>query len=366
MSVTVLLAAPLLWSGQYRWGIGMIAVGVFWAVKLAMEQMMDDSDKVGIRYSVLSPEDLMAELERLEDDEPTTTGTDASERSALADTAKRIKYLEGMSALAKKYNQQQSKKEKSQLALWCQQIAFTTLQKYPADDEIITGSISLLALIAKDVPSQKRYRYQSDEYGLQVPIGALQKTLERAKEEEDESKEELMAEILRKGCLFLGAVCNDNKEGLAMYVVEKGGLELILDTANWFRLHEEVSNWALWAIFTLAFDQLRIKVELVRLHGVPTICELMKNHPSSLEVNRHGIALLFDLLRENPNDVSGDTTNITWDPWEVRKIVLASGLHKVVFSAMNEFSDSMDIMMMGQEILIGTGFQGEIPSYQQL
>jgi hypothetical protein len=32
---------------------------------------------------------------------------------------------------------------------------------------------------------------------------------------------------------------------------------------------------------------------------------------------------------------------------------------------MVQFSDSMDIMMMGQEMLIGTGFQGDVPVYQQ-
>jgi hypothetical protein len=244
----------------------------------------------------------------------------------------------------------------------CQQIAFTTIRLYPEDDEVIAGSISLLALIAKNTDVRKRYKYQADDYGLGRPIGVLRKALERAKIEVDETKEELLAEILRKGCLFLGAVCNDDNElGLALKITEEGGLELVLDAANWFRLHEDVSNWALWAVFTLCFDQTRIKIELVRLQGIQTICEVMKNNPTSLEVNRHGVALLFDLLRENQTD-----GGLKWDPWEIRKVALASGMHNVVFSAMNEFSDSMDIMMMGQEMLVGTGFQGDIPVYQQM
>ncbi|KAG7361225.1 hypothetical protein IV203_036325 [Nitzschia inconspicua] len=361
-SVAWLLAGPLILTGQFRWGIAAFVIGLIWALKLAMEQI-DDSDRIEMRYNVLSPEDLMAELESLEDESTTTTTTtSATDNPPSSETSKRIKYLEGLAALAKKYNQQ----KKPQLALWCQQIAFTTLRLYPTDNEIVAGSISLLALIAKDTQTRKRYKFQPNDYGLSVPIDALQKTLERAKEEEDETKEELFAETLRKGCLFLGAVCNDNEDGLAIQVVQEGGLELILDAANWFRLHEAVSNWALWAIFTLAFDQLQIKVQLVRCLGIPTICELMKNNPSSLEVNRHGTALLFDLLRENPNDAPDNANNIKWDPWEVRKMALASGLHDVVFSAMNEFSDSMDIMMMGQEILIGTGFQGDVPVYQQM
>jgi hypothetical protein len=173
----------------------------------------------------------------------------------------------------------------------------------------------------------------------------------------------LLAEILRKGCLLLGAVCNDdNGLGLALKVTEEGGLELVLGAANWFRLHEQdVSNWALWAFFTLCSDQTRIKMKLVRLQGIQTICEIMMNNPTSLEVNHHGVALLFDLLRENQTD-----GGLKWDPWEIRKVALASGMHGVVFNAMNEFSDSMDVMMMGQEMLVGTGFQGDIPVYQQM
>jgi hypothetical protein len=369
-SIAWLLAGPLILSKQYRWGIAGIVVGLLYALKVAMEQQMDDSKKLEIRYNVISADDLVAELENLEDSSSSSSSSSSSDNDKAPPSSpirkdiddKRIKYLEGLAALAKKYNLQKN----TQLALPCQQIAFTALRLYPTDNEMVAGSISLLALLAKDTPSRKRYKYQSDEYGLAIPIGALQKTLERAKQEEDETKEELMAETLRKGCLFLGAICNDNKDGLAVQVVQEGGLELILDAANWFRLHEDVSNWALWAIFTLAFDQLWIKVQLVRWHGIATICELMKNNPTSLEVSRHGIALLFDLLRENQNDATGDTTNIKWDPWEVRKIALASGLHDVVYGAMNEFSDSMDIMMMGQEILIGTGFQGDVPVYQQM
>jgi hypothetical protein len=385
-SIFILIGCPLVLSGQYRYGGVSITLGIVLAIISSMNNI-NEEEKLEIRYNVLSAEDLIAELEQLDCDDDddvddghvdennnaagqdrsrdkkrtidaTTTPSSTANETHAAE--KRFKYLEGLSALARKYNR--STDRKHELAMCCQQIAFTTIRLYPEDDEVIAGSISLLALIARNTDVRKRYKYQADDYGLGRPIGVLQKALERAKIEVDETKEELLAEILRKGCLFLGAVCNDDKElGLALKVTEVGGLELVLDAASWFRLHEDVSNWALWAVFTLCFDQTRIKMELVRLQGIQTICEIMKNNPTSLEVNRHGVALLFDLLRENQTD-----GGLKWDPWEIRKVALASGMHNVVFSAMNEFSDSMDIMMMGQEMLVGTGFQGDIPVYQQM
>jgi hypothetical protein len=107
-------------------------------------------------------------------------------------------------------------------------------------------------------------------------------------------------------------------------------------------MHENLFSWALWAIFTLSYDNSPIKAELIRSQGIQVMCRLIENNPTSLEVNHHGTALLFDLMRENHEE-----DGILWNPWEVRKIAISSGLHNRVLSAMNEFSDSMDIMMMG-------------------
>jgi len=219
-----------------------------------------------------------------------------------------------------------------------------------------------LALVAKTPEVRERLIHNADHYGLDCPIGALKKVLQRAREEEEETKEEVLVEILRKGCLFLGAICNDGEDlGLPSIIVSEGGLELILETANWFRMHEDVCNWALWAIFTLCYDNLSIKGELVRSQGIQIICMLMENNPTSLEVNRHGTALFFDLLRENHQE-----NNSAWSSWEVKKIAIKFGLHDRILSAMTEFSDSMDVIMMGREILVGTGYRGLIPEYKQI
>mmetsp|Transcript_18336 Transcript_18336/g.37649 ORF Transcript_18336/g.37649 Transcript_18336/m.37649 type:complete len:374 (+) Transcript_18336:76-1197(+) len=354
----ILVGFPLLLSGQLFWGV----LSILLALVLAGSQGVTEADKIEIRFNALTPENLLDDLQKLaETDFDKAIGKkNTSRKTHLNDGETRIKYyVEGLSALGPKYSKSN---DKDKLSLRYQQLAFKIIGLFPQNDQIIAGAISLLALIAKDPRVRKRFKYQTENYGLNIPIFVLKKVLERAKEENDEAKEELLAEILRKGCLFLGAMCNDDKDlGLSSVVVSEGGLELILEAAKWFRLHEDFSNWALWAVFTLSYDQRSVKAELVRLQGIQTICGLMENNPTSLEVNRHGTALLFDLLRENQN-----TDGITWDPWEVRRIALASGLHDRLLCAMNAFADSRDIIMMGQEMLIGTGFRGDIPKYEHI
>jgi hypothetical protein len=46
---------------------------------------------------------------------------------------------------------------------------------------------------------------------------------------------------------------------------------------------------------------------------------------------------------------------------QVRNLALAAGLHDVLVNAMNQFESSMDIVMMGQEMLVATNYQGDIP-----
>jgi hypothetical protein len=343
-SFLLLIGTPLFVSGRFIYGGVVCAIAFLVAIKASMEEIKE-VEKQEMRYAIFEPEDLLAELEAIEE-----SNEDAEKKHA--------KCLASLSALAKKYTKNEREKD---LGLLCQQAAYSTLNIFPEDVEITAGSISLLALVAKDPEVRKRNKYQADVYGFNHPIRCLQKTLEKAKKVQDEEKEELMAEILRKGCLYMGAIADGDKDlDLALKIVEEDGLELILDAANWFRLHEGVANWALWAIFVLNYEHVRNKVQLVRLGGVATVCQLLKNNPNSLEVNRHGVAVLFDVLREGQH-----TEAVKFDPWEVRRLALSAGLHDVLLNAMTEFSDSMDIMMMAQEMLIGTGYRGDIPRFQK-
>jgi hypothetical protein len=341
-----MIGAPLLLSGRLLLGGAAIVFGMILALRASMEELKEE-DKQEIRYNILDAVDLIEELTALEE-------------SQQDDHKARSKCLACLSALARKSNK---KNGQNDLPLISQQAAYITLRMYPEDDEAIEGALSLLALVSKDPEVRRRNKYQADEYGLDQPIAAMRKALERAKVEESEEKEEKLAEIQRKGCLFLGVLADGDQDfDLAIkIVVEEDGLEAILDAANWFRHHDTVINWALWAIFILCYDNLQNKIHLVRHGGIGTVCQSLSNNPQTLEVNRHGIAILFDLLREEQ-----ESNGLKFDSWEARRLALAAGLHKVVKNAMMEFSDSRDIMMMGQEMLIGTGYSGEIPLYQQM
>lgn len=120
------------------------------------------------------------------------------------------------------------------------------------------------------------------------------------------------------------------------------------------------------------------KAVFVDADAVPLVIELLRNHctvgsssssssssrksgsgsggvPS--EVARHGVALLFDLLRENSPPAS---VNV----YKIRQAALTAGMHPVLVQVMQENSDAMDILMMGSEILLGTGYEGEIPTFE--
>ena len=362
-SFLLLVAAPLLLSGQVFSAFGIICLAFCVAVKAAMEDIKE-VDKQEIRYNIFEPEDLLAELEAVEEEE---TSSEDNQDYRQQQERRHAKCFASLSAFANKYNKKDKNRDKEdhkeKLALICQQAAYLTMRLYPEQDDIVTGAISLLALVAKDLQVRQRTKFQADMYGFDPPIKCLQKALERAKTCNEEEKEEQLAETLRKGCLYLGAIADGDQDyDLGIKVVEEDGLELILEAANWFRFHEGVASWALWAIFILGYEHLTTKLQLVRLGGITTICQLLKNNPNSLEVSRHGVAVLFDLLREQGE---ASPANIKFDPWEVRRQALSAGFHEVLLNAMKEFSDSMDIMMMSQEMLIGTGFRGDIPQYQQ-
>jgi hypothetical protein len=49
---------------------------------------------------------------------------------------------------------------------------------------------------------------------------------------------------------------------------------------------------------------------------------------------------------------------------QLRKMATSAGLHAILLTAMKEFNTSMEIMMMGQELLLGTGYCDKMPAYQ--
>lgn len=276
-----------------------------------------------------------------------------------------------------------------ELPLLCQQAAYIGLRLFGQDENdtdttVVAAAISLAALVAKDARVRERHLYQADVYGLHVPIRAMKSSLTRArklqvqgptkKDDDDKAQvaadpataahhqeeEEAAAELQRKSCLFLGALADDSNE-LACLIANEGGLQAILEAADWFRYHVDVANWALWAIFILCFENLPNKVILVRDgSGIPIVLQTMRNCPDSIDVARHGIAILFDLMRQD-NDALVSKNAAGLDVWKIRNLALAAGLHPVLAHAVQQFGDqALDIKTMGGEILTGTDYQGDI------
>ncbi len=364
--VTLVSILPLIYTGHYHWALTALFATFLTACCNAMEEL-DTETKTDIRLNVMSPENIVHELEK-------ATGED---RTTIAATALR--------QLSQKYHKQSTKiknhpsvpKEQIQrfeeLALLSQQAAYAAFHQCPHDDTVVAGAISLLALIAKHEAVRERHVQQTDVYGLDVPMRCIRDALERAKEHneinldepngcerfDDMSIAQQQAELQRKACLWLGALAG----GLNDLVVQEGGLEILLNAASWYRNHSEVVNWALWAMFELCQDDVKRKAALVELNGVTCILQAMETTVTeSVEVARHGLAIIFDIMRTDPQEfivLDGPLIDIH----KVKNSALNAGIHFICLSAMKSYSDKPEIMMLGQTLLIGTNYGGEIPAF---
>ena len=269
-------------------------------------------------------------------------------------------------------------------------------------------------------------------------------------ENDDDEHEIIAAELQRKACLYLGALTDQSSGGgddnsksetpsestskststndvdvdvdvddppkekdkaktkniiattaeIQTKIVQEDGLQAIFESIHWFRYHNQVVNWGLWAIFVLCLDHSGNKVQFVRLGGVKRVIDAIRvivddyrnssnsgnrdededgggdleNESAVREVARHGIAILFDVLRYDNTTPSSSSTSTSIsnhhnlpkvDFMQVRRLALLAGMHEVVRDAMVAFDNCVEIMMMGQQLLVATGFTGEIPHFDQ-
>jgi hypothetical protein len=299
-----------------------------------------------------------------------------------------------------KENKENSKNEDhAQLVLICQEAAYKNISAFPGSVQIQSAAISLLGLVAKYETVRARNLHEADVYGLDIPIKVMRDALKKAKDtdpvdddddDDAETEEFIAAELQRKACLYLGALANSSsneEEGktsdshnknIATKVVEEDGLLAILDAIDWFRYHDGVVNWGLWAIFMLCYDHVGNKIQLVRMDGIARVCTaiktivddnqsqsnqngngqaLTKRKSSAEEVVRHGVAILYDLLRYD------EKSSAVLDFTQIRRMALNAGMHDVVKDAMDSFRSNTEIMMMGQQMLVATGYKGDIPHF---
>lgn len=363
-TLLVLFATPFLWNRQWGTAAAVIFAIMFWQ-GCKMANQIDERDKWMIRFGIMSVEDIvqtLANVETQQQQEPRDDNERLGTNRNIVST--------GLSALAKKYDEQKRKWDEKtsgskanpqidQLALHCQEASYIGFRYFLDSDAnmvLCEASIALLALIAKNEAVRERHRYEADVYGLDTPVKIIRQALDMAKDiQDDHQKEQEAAEILRKSCLFLGALAEGNPD-LAQLIAGEGGIDVIANAARWYRYHSHVGNWALWALFMLCYEYPPNKHVFVESGGVSLVIQILRNCPESIEVARHGVALIFDMMRENPD--------VKLDKWRIRQDALSSGLHPVIVNVMEKNSTAMDIMMMGSEILVGTGYKGEVPAFK--
>lgn len=344
----LLMSFPLFVMGRWSWAFTSFLAAMLVATCRAMQDL-EQEDKETIRYNVIDAQDVLHEMVGYD-----TMLQDPKCSEEQMEKA-RLSVRLGLVALPKKFGNDKT------LAKLCQEAVYVGLRNFPDDDEIVQVAIALLALIAKDEGVRERHLFEADKFGLDLPIRCMRAALERAQDLDDHRMEQTAAELQRKGCLCLGALSSSNPE-LAKQIVQEGGLEAILDAISWFRYHSEVANWGLWAIFNICYEDYANKMALVQFNGVAVSIEAMRNCPKSVHVARHATAILFDLMRDDDERPSHGKLDV----WKIRSAALDEGLHDGILNAMESFFDQMDIMMMGQEILVGTGFKGNIPQYHPI
>ena len=87
-------------------------------------------------------------------------------------------------------------------------------------------------------------------------------------------------------------------------------------------------------------------MSFVQLQGVQSVCQCIKNNATCADVARHGIAILFDIMRETTENAEMST--------RAKMIGFREGLQDLLIESMGNFLEDLEIRMMCQQIL-GTG-----------
>jgi uncharacterized membrane protein len=379
---------------------------------IIMNEETFQQDQWKKRYNTCDADDILEEIKNCHDDDDDDDDHDSIVRLEAALESLITKVTTSSSS-----NNNNNKRlrrrngnvyEPHELELACQEAAYLAIQKNCGrkSDLILSTAISLLALVAKDTAVRERFLISSmtttttktktttlsrstNNFHIRILLQIIQSSLwriiqQQAEEEEEQQQQQadhedeiLAAQVQRKSFLWMGALADQNPK-LASLLVDEGGMDCIKNAMDWFRHHSQVNNWGLWAIFQLCLDHTANQAEWVRKGGLSITCRAIQIHhhdsscdesssSSSLDICRHGLAILYDILRQPPNHSSSTSHHspyrasiLTHQISELRKIAIAAGLHDAVYAAMVAHPDSREVMGMGTEILVSTGFRGPI------
>jgi hypothetical protein len=126
--------------------------------------------------------------------------------------------------------------------------------------------------------------------------------------------------------------------------VNEGAVEVIMSAMEWFPQHGPLQQWACFALFNLSFNHTPNKLYLVKQGALGAVLEAMRAHPDALELNRHGVGVLFNVLRSE-KDV---------DTFAMRQVALNAGLVEVLQAASMRFRDEPILSQMASQILADT------------
>lgn len=344
----LLSAVPLLIQGQWFLGAVVVLAWIIISSCTAVANGFDENEKREIRFQTISIEEIYSDMLLCE------VKFKENGRSPDDNLEFRMVVSTGLGAIARKVEKVcADEKALSSISLSSLDAVYLGYRNFD-DDHTLGSALALHALLAKVEAVRQRHLFQTEQYGLDIVVRRLRFSLMNAKGETSEEAEVLAAEIERKACLLFGALSDGDKE-MARLVTSEGCMEQMVNAMDWFRMHEGLVSWALWALFILCYEFAENKRSFVQLGGVSVTSRAVRNCAECTEVGRHGVALLFDLLRE--------TEESSLDSWQIRDIALTAGLHESIIKVLEHNPGAMDIMTMGGEILAGTNYPGEFPVY---
>ncbi|KAL7566755.1 hypothetical protein ACA910_017803 [Epithemia clementina (nom. ined.)] len=345
------VALALFAAGSWAWGIFSAVLALVFAVFNASAGKLEEKDKHEIKFNGMHVGEIFKEMLRWEARYLYMYEETGCQDPKLFRDGKFIVQA-GILAQIRKFKEGD---QSDTSALVGQESVYLAFRKFGRDDETIASAFSFMALIAKNSKVREKTLYEADTFGLDLPIRILREGLDRAKQiENDEERELLAAELQRKGFLALGAL-SDGSSDMAQLAVQEGALDTALDAIDWFRCHAEVVNWTLWALFLFCYEHPSNKIAVIQCQGIPKIIEAMRYCAGdSLDVARHGVALLFDLMRDDTTKCNPSAPPV--DIWRLRESARAAGIHEVLLEIMDKHSEASDVAMMGMELLAGTGY----------
>lgn len=85
--------------------------------------------------------------------------------------------------------------------------------------------------------------------------------------------------------MILGSL-SDGRNDLKTIIFDEGFVQVSLEALDWFRYHRDLTHWILWSLFNLTFNHTSNKVELIRRGALASVVAAMKQHKTSLIVQR--------------------------------------------------------------------------------